>query len=588
MWNTHTFFFTGDGTEFYIDTVQKFGGLIVEEYEAVVADFLFVGDNAPAQTLATLHGFGKAILPVDDFFEYTGHLQPRVPPPESIDTDEPMNDAVDEDNVIDEHFPPDPTVWSKTPPPEEPVPEEYLLPVDRYAPKTSKELVGNARVVRSVQDFFVIWKMKAKERPARFKKAILLAGAPGVGKTSLAHLLARENGFDVLECNASDVRNKAAVQELLQDAATQYTLNITTGLVEAKAACIIMDEVDGMSSGDRGGAAALAGVIKLTKAPIICICNDKRATALKSLKNMCTTYDLFPPTLSECFPRVKMISELDGANLDDATLRKIIGDCHGDLRQIITMVHMVGLTSDEDKAGYIDVPKTKHSDSPFEGTMQLFSKATSIDDREAIHWNDASMIPLFVQENAHLAAASDDPALLVRAMDSICMGDLIDTEIHTRQNYSLSPAYAFAATVIPTSLLQGKFRGRPEFPTCLGKSSRARASGKDATRILRSCNMIGDYGAFHYLTQLFIRPLVGDSAKENVRRIAETLYGYGLVREDLDIISRLGTIGDSDPIKKVTSAVKSALTRELKKIELEFITTPACQTDMLQVPTWFQ
>lgn len=53
---------------------------------------------------------------------------------------------------------------------------------------------------------------------------------------------------------------------------------------------IIMDEVDGVGSGDRGGISALIAVIKKTKVPIICICNDRMNQKLKSLITHC--YDL--------------------------------------------------------------------------------------------------------------------------------------------------------------------------------------------------------------------------------------------------------------------------------------------------------
>ena len=49
--------------------------------------------------------------------------------------------------------------------------------------------------------------------------------------------------------------------------------------------CLVMDEVDGMSGGDRGGVGELIGIIKTSKVPIICICNDKYNQKLKSLRN---------------------------------------------------------------------------------------------------------------------------------------------------------------------------------------------------------------------------------------------------------------------------------------------------------------
>lgn len=49
--------------------------------------------------------------------------------------------------------------------------------------------------------------------------------------------------------------------------------------------CIVMDEVDGMSAGDRGGIADLIKVIQGSRVPIVCICNDKYSQKLRSLKN---------------------------------------------------------------------------------------------------------------------------------------------------------------------------------------------------------------------------------------------------------------------------------------------------------------
>ena len=55
--------------------------------------------------------------------------------------------------------------------------------------------------------------------------------------------------------------------------------------------CLIMDEVDGMSAGDRGGVADLIQTLKGAKLPIICICNDKYNQKLKSLRNHCLELD---------------------------------------------------------------------------------------------------------------------------------------------------------------------------------------------------------------------------------------------------------------------------------------------------------
>ena len=69
-----------------------------------------------------------------------------------------------------------------------------------------------------------------------------------------------------------------------------------------------MDEVDGCSSSDRGGLQALVKIIKLTKVPIVCICNDRGNRKLQTLLNH--SYDLRfnKPPIRDVLKRVMMIA----------------------------------------------------------------------------------------------------------------------------------------------------------------------------------------------------------------------------------------------------------------------------------------
>ena len=73
-----------------------------------------------------------------------------------------------------------------------------------------------------------------------------------------------------------------------------------------------MDEVDGMSSGDRGGVAALIKVIQTSKTPIICICNDRQATSVKSLANHCLDLRYSRPMKDSIAKRCAEIARLEG------------------------------------------------------------------------------------------------------------------------------------------------------------------------------------------------------------------------------------------------------------------------------------
>lgn len=104
-------------------------------------------------------------------------------------------------------------------------------------------------------------------------KAVLISGPPGIGKTSSARIVCRQLGFEVLETNASDTRNKNSINNMLKDLSSNQSLDYfsVAGLKkqldnpvssnsagqQTKKSVIIMDEVDGVGAGDRGGLQAL-------------------------------------------------------------------------------------------------------------------------------------------------------------------------------------------------------------------------------------------------------------------------------------------------------------------------------------------
>ena len=98
-----------------------------------------------------------------------------------------------------------------------------------------------------------------------------------------------ELNFQVSEFNASDIRNKSGVG-LMES--SSFNLDIAKNLQKS---LIIMDEVDGMSSGDRGGISAIIQMIKNSKVPIICICNDRACEKIRSLANHCNDIRFHKP-----------------------------------------------------------------------------------------------------------------------------------------------------------------------------------------------------------------------------------------------------------------------------------------------------
>ena len=192
------------------------------------------------------------------------------------------------------------------------LPESGLW-VDKYRPQTTKQIIGqqgDKSCVNKLLKWLNNWYNNLDKKPSFSKmgsdegqgfRAALLSGAPGVGKTTTAHLVCKELGFDFIELNASDARNKKSleqeVKQLLKNTTLSAYFSGRKGSVTAKHV-VIMDEVDGMAGNeDRGGVAELIQLIKTTKVPIICICNDRSHPKMRSLVNYCFDLRFFRPPI---------------------------------------------------------------------------------------------------------------------------------------------------------------------------------------------------------------------------------------------------------------------------------------------------
>lgn len=229
--------------------------------------------------------------------------------------------------------------------------ESDMLWVDKHKPKTSSELIGSAELVRKMSDWLRRWDEVhikkthkvpfSKENPGA--RAVLLSGPPGIGKTTVATLIAREFGYDLLEMNASDTRNKKEIGDQLTDAVMSRAIGSMSFLGSAsclKKRLIIMDEVDGMGGSDRGGVAELIKIIKTTKTPIVCICNDRQSPKIKSLVNHCYDLRVKRPTKQQIATRLVQIAAKEGMQMDQNAGEILVEQVGNDIRQALNTMQM--------------------------------------------------------------------------------------------------------------------------------------------------------------------------------------------------------------------------------------------------------
>lgn len=147
-----------------------------------------------------------------------------------------------------------------------------MLPLtEKHKPKFDE--IACSQEAKSSFKAFIVEFSKQK------KKAVLLYGPSGCGKTSATYALAMQLGYEVIELNASDFRNKQEIHEIIGKASQQQSLF-------SKGKIILIDELEGISGNkDRGGIPEVVRLIELTSWPIVLIANDAWQTKLRPLRS---------------------------------------------------------------------------------------------------------------------------------------------------------------------------------------------------------------------------------------------------------------------------------------------------------------
>uniref|UniRef100_A0A8C5X1K6 Replication factor C subunit 1 n=1 Tax=Malurus cyaneus samueli TaxID=2593467 RepID=A0A8C5X1K6_9PASS len=484
---------------------------------------------------------------------------------------------------------------------------ERLLWVDKYKPVSLKAVIGQ-QGEQSCANKLLRWlrnwhkntledgqakpnKTGSKDDGTGFKAA-LLSGPPGVGKTTTAALVCKELGYSYVELNASDTRSKNSLKEVVAESLNNTSIKDfcsgTSSSVSGKHV-LIMDEVDGMAGNeDRGGIQELIGLIRHTKIPIICMCNDRNHPKMRSLVHYCLDLRFQRPRLEQIKGAMMSIAFKEGLKIPPPAMQEIILAANQDIRQVL---HNLNMWCAKDKSLTYDEAKTDASRAkkdiklgPFDVVRKVFATGEeaarmSLIDKSDLFFHDYSLAPLFVQENyVHVkpVAAGGNLkkhlVLLSRAADSICDGDIVDKQIRSKQNWNLLPTQAIYASVLPGELMRGYMSQFPVFPSWLGKFS---STGKH-DRIIQelamhmslrthTCKRTVNMEYLSYLRDALVQPLK-DFGADGVQQAITFMDSYCLMKEDVENIMEISTWGGKpSPFSKLDSKVKAAFTRAYNK-----------------------
>ncbi len=334
-----------------------------------------------------------------------------------------------------------------------------LLWVEKYRPKKIEDIIGNEEAKAT----FVEW-LKTKRRS---KKAVLLYGPPGVGKTALVNAASREFGFTIIEMNASDTRSEKAINAVAKPATSYVALdNFTTSQTQGKGNLLFLDEVDGIAGNeDRGGVGAIIKIVEEARTPVIMAANDPDVEKLRPLKKVCLLVRFQQIRIPLVIALLQKICLLEHVNSEFEALERIAQNSRGDVRSAIN--DLQSLSKEKHMLTLQDTVmlSSRNKDISMDDTLRGFFTAKSIAEVSSLlSYSNVDYDDFLLSISDNLPRRYRDPAELAAAYNFVSQADMFRGRIGTEYWHLLK--YFFnslsqAAAVNPQSYKPFEFISPP-------------------------------------------------------------------------------------------------------------------------------
>lgn len=453
-----------------------------------------------------------------------------------------------------------------------PISNKKELWTDKYKPDNIEDMIGNKKNIEIIKQWLSDFK-NGKD----VQRALFIYGSPGIGKTTFAHLILKHFNFEVIEFNASDVRSQKSVREELTKILNNNNISYMKNNIKRNIG-IIMDEVDGMSSGDKGGVTELVSIIDYPKKsdkkkiytkyvnPIICICNNNTEKKLSDLKKICLEIKFLKPTENDLQIMCNKIIDNENINIEDDALQLIIKYSQLDVRRLLYLLQDVKKTMEDKVIKTEDVEnicnffsKKKIDFSISESTNKLLNNYDNIENIMLLYESDKSLMGMMLHENIInniQNSRKDNNKIKLKKMyeiiHNLSIGDIIDKYIYNHQLWNLQNYNGFIKCCLPSQILnsmQKKISSRNDivFTSLLSKSALQYANQNNFTMIKNKFQINRKY--VMYANEIILDQVFSDN-EENIKEGIYKLINYDLDISYLDKIVKLNKIEKENKFKK--------------------------------------
>ena len=309
-----------------------------------------------------------------------------------------------------------------------------------------------------------------------FKKGIYVYGDPGSGKTTFVTNILKEMDYDIIKYDAGDIRNKSIIENITKhNMSDKNIMGLFNGKIRRIA--IIMDEIDGMNNGDKGGINSLIKLIRPKKTkkqkleevsmnPIICIGNYHIDKKIKELMKVCNVIELKTPSVTQISGIIKTLIP----TIEDNVKTKIINYVQGDIRKLNNIYSIYKNKSDIFKSDIIDdiFQLKSYNDDTKKITNKLINNNYTINDHNAImNETDRTIVGLLWHENIIDVLGKTDKSIsipfYIKQLDNMCFSDYIDRITFQKQIWQFNEMSSLIKTFKNNKLYHETFKKKQKY-----------------------------------------------------------------------------------------------------------------------------